>query len=202
MIKLNKDAPAVVVYSGLKNSFEEKMLNQTIKGLEKRNKKYIIINLYKDKFSANFEGQNLALYARGETKDKNVLNYQEVLKKSNELILIYKLIWQGPDAMMKGFLDKVFLSNGFWHVKKVAYFDALWGDCQWIKRTTVFASSNEGSKDVKYFGKSGITSMVLGTLMALKLKRRKMYVLTEKEKNQVKDNNYLNLIEKKMAKKL
>ena len=193
---------AAIVYSGQKNSFEEKILKATIEGFKKRDKKYIIIDLYKDKFSPNFEGINLALYARGETKDKHVIKYQKILKEANELVFIYEILWQGADAMFKGFLDKVFLSNGFWHVKKVAYFDALWGDCQWLKRTMIFAGSLEGKKDIKYFGKSGITSMKLGTLMALKLNRRKMMIHPEKDKSEELGIKFLEQVKRKAAKKL
>ncbi|MCK5788000.1 MAG: NAD(P)H-dependent oxidoreductase [Chlamydiia bacterium] len=103
----------LVVYSGIKGSFEEKILESVLKGIKKRNDKAVVIDLYKDKFSPYFEGASLARYSRGETADKHVPKYIKAVKEANEIIIVHETIAQAPDPMMKGFIDKTFLSGHF-----------------------------------------------------------------------------------------
>lgn len=169
---------AVIVYSGQEGSLEEKFLKAVVKGLTKRGKDYKVIDLYGDKFSANFEGANLRLYSRGETTDKNVMKYQEMIKGANELYFVYPTKWQGMDAMMKGFCDKVFLKNGFWYTRKTGWFGALWGEMLWIKRSRAITHHTETRFDrrVKMRNSSRVQA-TRGIMFALKMKRIRMSIL-------------------------
>lgn len=169
---------AVIVYSGQTGSLEEKFLKAVVKGLTKRGKEFKVIDLYKDKFSAKFEGENLRLYSRGETKDKNVIKYQEIVKGANELYFVYPTKWQGVDAMTKGFCDKVFLRNGFWYTRKSGWFDALWGEMQWIKRSRAITHHTETRFERRFkMRNSSRVQMTRGIMFALKMKRIRMSIL-------------------------
>jgi NAD(P)H dehydrogenase (quinone) len=57
------------------------------------------------------EETDLALYAKGKTTDKLVLNYQEMLQETSELIFIFPIWWYDIPAIVKGFVDKVMLKR-------------------------------------------------------------------------------------------
>ena len=200
---MDKQTPyTLIVYSGeSKKSFDYQILEKTIVGLTARNKEYKIIDLLDDGFNPTFEGKDLRFYSRGETTDENVLKYQELLRGCNELIMVYKIENNAPTVLMKGFFDKVFLSNGFWYLRKAGWFDALWGECQWIKGARVLAYQEQTKSEAKRLGHSSYrTGMTRGTLFALKVKKIRMSVLSN-YKDELKQVNFLNKVVFKTTKK-
>ena len=198
---MDKQTPyTLIVYSGeSKKSFDYQILEKTIEGLEARDKGYIIIDLVDEKFQPTFEGKDLRLYSRGETTDKNVVKYQELVKGCNELILVYKIENNSPTVLMKGFFDKVFLSNGFWYSRKAGWFDALWGECGWIKSTRVLAYQEQTRSEARRLGKSSYrTGMTRGTLFALKVKKIRMSVLSD-YKDELKQRKFLRAVFEKTS---
>ena len=198
----SKQSFALIIYSGFsKESFDNEILEKVIQGLDERNKKYNIIDLVADKFNPTFEGKDLRLYSQGKTTDENVIKYQKLLKNCNELIFIYKIENNSAPALTKGFLDKTFLSNGFWYLRKAGWFDALWGECQWIKSTRVLAYQEQTKSMAKRDGKSSYkTAMTKGTLFALKMKKIRMTVLSD-YKDEIKQEKFLDKIAKTISKK-
>ena len=192
----------LIVYSGeSKKSFDYQILEKTIEGLNARNKEYKIIDLVADKFNPTFEGKDLRLYSRGETTDKNVVNYQKLIKGCNELVMVYKIENNSESVLTKGFFDKVFLSNGFWYSRKAGWFDALWGECQWIKSTRVLAYQEQTRSEARRLGKSSYrTGMTRGTLFALKVKKIRMSVLSN-YKDEIAQQKFLEAVVKKTTKK-
>ncbi|TLX77027.1 flavodoxin family protein [Labilibacter sediminis] len=92
-------------------SFNKAILDAVINKLEAKSKEYHIIDLNKDNFNPVLQEKDLALYSKGETSDKLVLSYQEILKETSELIFMFPIWWYDLPAVLKGFVDKVMLKN-------------------------------------------------------------------------------------------
>lgn len=92
-------------------SFNKTILDTVINKLNKQKQKYQIIDLHKDGFDPTFTESDLSVYRNGQYKDPLVGKYQEILKNTNELILIFPIWWGNMPAMLKGFIDKTFLSG-------------------------------------------------------------------------------------------
>ena len=93
-------------------SFNKAILDKVVENLEKTKEKYTIIDLNKDEFNPVMTEKDLELYSQGKSADPLVLKYQEILKNTDELILIFPIWWMSLPAILKGFLDKVML-RGF-----------------------------------------------------------------------------------------
>ena len=93
-------------------SFNKAILDKVVENLEKTKEKYTIIDLNKDGFNPVMTEKDLELYSQGKSADPLVLKYQEFLKNTDELILIFPIWWMSLPAILKGFLDKVML-RGF-----------------------------------------------------------------------------------------
>ena len=93
-------------------SFNKAILDQVVKKLDETKEKYTVIDLNKDAFNPVMTEKDLELYSQGKSADPLVLKYQEILKNTDELILIFPIWWMSLPAILKGFLDKVML-RGF-----------------------------------------------------------------------------------------
>ena len=93
-------------------SFNKVILNNAVEKLDEMQEKYTIIDLNKDGFNPVMTEEELSLYSQGKSIDPLVLKYQEILKNTDELILIFPIWWMSLPAILKGFLDKVML-RGF-----------------------------------------------------------------------------------------
>ena len=92
-------------------SFNKAILDTITAKFEQQNKAYQVIDLPKDKFNPSFSEAELAVYNQGKAIDPLVLKYQEILKKSDEIIFIYPIWWGTMPAILKGFFDKVLLQG-------------------------------------------------------------------------------------------
>lgn len=93
-------------------SFNRVILDQVMKKLDETKEKYTVIDLNKDGFNPVMTEKELSLYSQGKSTDPLVLKYQEILKNTDELILIFPIWWMSLPAILKGFFDKVML-RGF-----------------------------------------------------------------------------------------
>ena len=93
-------------------SFNKAILDKVVEKLDETKEKYTIIDLNKDGFNPVMTEKELGLYSQGKSIDPLVLKYQEILKNTDELILIFPIWWMSLPAILKGFLDKVML-RGF-----------------------------------------------------------------------------------------
>ena len=100
--------------------FNKAILDQVMKKLDETKEKYTVIDLNKDGFNPVMTEKDLELYSQGKSADLLVLKYQEILKNTDELILIFPVWWMSMPAILKGFFDKVM-------VKEFAYEDAKYG---------------------------------------------------------------------------
>ena len=93
-------------------SFNKAILDKVVEKLGKTREKYTIIDLNKDKFNPVMTEEELSLYSQGKSIDPLVEKYQEILKNTDELILVFPIWWMSIPAILKGFFDKV-MTKGF-----------------------------------------------------------------------------------------
>lgn len=70
---------------------------------------YQVIDLYADHFDPVLSTEELRQYNQGTTDDPLVARYQEMLRQTDDLILIFPVWWYDLPAILKGFFDKVML---------------------------------------------------------------------------------------------
>lgn len=118
-------------------SFCKAVLDTIIKKLELSEKSHQIIDLYKDNFNPVMSESELALYSKGKFSDPLVGKYQEMIKDSDEVVIIYPIWWMNMPAMLNGFFDKVLL-YGF-----AFNYENGWTPLLQIKKTTVITTSEQ-----------------------------------------------------------
>lgn len=102
----------IIIYAHpYEKSFNNAILNTAIKTLEENKKEYQVIDLNKDGFNPVLTKEELAVFNVGKVLDPLVIKYQKLLKEANELIFIFPIWWGTHPAIIKGFIDKVFLKN-------------------------------------------------------------------------------------------
>jgi NAD(P)H dehydrogenase (quinone) len=93
-----------------KNSFNHAILDEVVRGIQDGNHCCQVIDLYKDGF-------NPILVFNEEKKRSDLLNdketesYRDLVRNANHLIFIYPIWWYGMPAILKGFIDRVFVSG-------------------------------------------------------------------------------------------
>ena len=92
-------------------SFNKAILDKVVEKLDEMQEKYTIIDLNKDGFNPVMTEEELSLYSQGKSIDPLVLKYQEILKNTDELILVFPVWWMSMPAILKGFFDKVMIKG-------------------------------------------------------------------------------------------
>lgn len=102
---------AIVLCTTNETSFSKLVMDAVAKGLDKKLKPYDLINLYEDNFNPVMTAEGERLYCEGKPSDELVSKYQRILKESDEIIFIFPIWWNNVPAMLKGFIDKVFIKE-------------------------------------------------------------------------------------------
>lgn len=134
----NKTMVTIVTAHPWHGSFNKSILDTIVGKYEQNNIAYQIIDLNKDGFNPVLTESELALYSKGGHKDPLVGKYQEMLKKTDEIIFIYPMWWMSVPAILKGFFDKVML-YGF----SYNYDNGWTGLLTNIKKSTVITTSEQ-----------------------------------------------------------
>ncbi len=87
------------------------ILKEVKANLKEQKQTFEVINLYKDKFDPVLSEEELVM-GRKKKPTVQIKKYQEKIKQSKQLILIYPIWWGSMPAILKGFIDRV-LSAGF-----------------------------------------------------------------------------------------
>ena len=102
---------ALIIYSHPNTkSFNYAILGQVKQGLKDGGHTFEVIDLYADSF-------NPVLVYNESSKRSELMNdvetahYRELIKQADELIFIYPIWWYGMPAILKGFIDRVFVSG-------------------------------------------------------------------------------------------
>jgi len=136
-------------------SFNKAILDTITAKLERENKAYNVIDLCKDKFNPVFSEEELAVYNQGKALDPLVIRYQEMIKKSGEMVFIFPNWWNTMPAILKGFFDKVLLKDFAFNYE--GGFNALLD----IKKTTVITTSEHPSPNFKNMVENGFIGDML-----------------------------------------
>ena len=120
-------------YSG---SFNHAILTRLTDYFESEGQDYQVIDLYQDGFDPRYSAEELRLFSRGETPYQLVKDYQRMIERSNELIVITPIWWYNIPAELKGFFDKVML-RGFAYVESPEWRGLL----TYINKATVITTS-------------------------------------------------------------
>ena len=92
-------------------SFNKAILDSVTGILDEKKEEYTVIDLNKDGFNPVMTEEELALYSQGKSTDPLVERYKEILKKTDELILIFPIWWSSMPAILKGFFDKTMIKG-------------------------------------------------------------------------------------------
>ncbi len=86
-------------------------------GLRNSNHEIYIVNLYEENFQPSLSKEELRLYRKGEYNDPKVGEYQKKIEDAQHLFFIFPIWWQDTPAILKGFLDKVFINKWAFETK-------------------------------------------------------------------------------------
>ncbi len=137
------------------------ILNETLLFLDKKNHKYLLLDLYKESFNPCLSAEEY--YVCGNTDiSEETLRYQKILNEAKYIIIIHPIWWAGMPAILKGFFDKV-LTPGFGYKyvkgiprklfknKRAVVFETSGGPWWWIHIGQGSRSSKNISKDILGF---------------------------------------------------
>lgn len=124
-------------------SFNHAILETVTKQLDFHEENYTVIDLYADGFNPTMTANDLRLYNKGKTADKNADRYRHILSNTTEIIFIFPIWWGMIPANLKGFFDKALLrGSAFNYDNKGQLIPALH-----IKRTVLITTS-QGETDI------------------------------------------------------
>ncbi|MDG5471297.1 NAD(P)H-dependent oxidoreductase [Jeotgalibacillus sp. ET6] len=108
------------------------ILEQVEKGLTEANHKVNVIDLYEEEFQSSLIF-NKEKRRRDLNRDPETEKYREMIAQSDQLIFIYPIWWSMPPAILKGFIDRVFVSGfAFTYFKGVIPKGLLKGKSAWV----------------------------------------------------------------------
>ncbi|MDU1891783.1 MAG: NAD(P)H-dependent oxidoreductase [Dysgonomonas sp.] len=136
-------------------SFNKAILDTITGKLDKENKEYKVIDLHKDKFNPVFTEEELAVYNQGKALDPLILKYQEIIKQSDEIIIIFPNWWNTMPAILKGFFDKVLLKDFAFN------YEGGFNPLLKIEKSTVITTSEKPSPNFKHTIENGLIKDML-----------------------------------------
>lgn len=117
-------------------SFNRAILNHVADALNERGKEFFLIDLYRDGYDPTMTASELSHYKNGEASDSMVMQYQHILKKTDEIIFVFPIWWHNAPAMLRGFFDKVMLKGAAYN-EEGTIMRAIWD----IQKTLVITTS-------------------------------------------------------------
>ncbi|AUB31593.1 NAD(P)H-dependent oxidoreductase [Spiroplasma floricola] len=101
----------VIIANPKPNSFNHAISNSVVAGLKKANKKYEIWDLYEMKFNPIISKEEFELFGYAEY-DGTLEHFMNVLRdECEQIVLIYPIVFFEMPAILKGFLDRVFIGT-------------------------------------------------------------------------------------------
>lgn len=157
--------------------------------LNELKEKYEIVDLYKIKFDPILHEDEL--YSAGKRKDsEDVKQMQKKIKDSKNMIFIYPIWWNNYPAILRGFIDRVFVSGFAFRYEK------RFGNMVPVglikgKKATIFTTSGGSGLIFKYIqGSRGVKVLKNDTLKFCGIKAKSFHYgkaikLTEKSKKKL-----------------
>ncbi|MGG0458400.1 NAD(P)H-dependent oxidoreductase [Bacillus mycoides] len=116
------------------SSFNGAILEHVQKGLEETNHSVTLLDLYKEQFDP-------VLVFNGEKKRRDLLNeeetkrYRELVQKADILLFIYPIWWWSMPAILKGFIDRIFIAGFAYKYEGALLKGLLKGKKAWVINT-------------------------------------------------------------------
>lgn len=129
--------PVILLAHPYCKSFNHHVKDVVVESFKQSGKDPVVIDLSDEGFNPVLSTEDLRLYMRGETSDPKVREYQSLLNACDELVIIFPIWWYEAPALLKGFLDKVFLPGFAFDETE----EGLVGKLGHIKRTTILTTS-------------------------------------------------------------
>ncbi|MCX2824439.1 NAD(P)H-dependent oxidoreductase [Bacillus pseudomycoides] len=116
------------------SSFNAAILEHVQKGLQKTNHFVTLLDLYKEQFNPvlifNEDKRRRDLVYEGETE-----KYRRLIKETDFFIFIYPIWWWGMPAILKGFIDRVFVTGFAYKYEGALPKGLLIGKKAWVINT-------------------------------------------------------------------
>lgn len=93
------------------DSMNGTILNTVENDFKELGRDHTVIDLYKDGFNPAMTAEELDGFYNGVAFDPQVKQYQEILMKTEKLIVIFPIWWNEYPAIFKGFFDRVCLGK-------------------------------------------------------------------------------------------
>lgn len=180
-------------------SFNKAILDSVTGKYDEMKEKYTVIDLNKDGFNPVMTEEELALYSQGKSIDPLVEKYQEILKKSDGLVFIFPIWWSTIPAILKGFIDKVFLLDfAYNHNKNIG----LTGHMKNIESVKVITTAGTPKIFIQLFLGNPIGwTFNMGTLKAVGMKKIKwIHLCVSKKSPDDKRKKFLEKVKKIVSK--
>ncbi len=88
-----------------------RQLTQSIEDVLLKKHEVEVIDLVEDDFNPVMTKEDLKVFAEGKAIDEKVYEYQNKIKTADVLVFVFPIWWGVMPAILKGFIDKVFLQN-------------------------------------------------------------------------------------------
>jgi NAD(P)H dehydrogenase (quinone) len=133
----------------------EYILKKVTSGLKEREENYEVIDLYKIDYDPVLaEKEHYTSFGNRDVSKQNQ-DFQRKIKDSNHLVFIFPIWWASPPAMLKGFMDRVFVGKFAFKYKGFFPVPLLKGKTASVFMTggapTVFFRTLLGSRAQKVF---------------------------------------------------
>lgn len=142
------------------NSFNHNIFQHLTDMLSDLGREYCVMDLYADRFNPILDRSSLALYSKGETTDVLVKRYQEELQKTKHAVFIFPIWWGMMPAMLKGWIDKVFLKGEIYDYTP----EGAIMPCLSIDKTTIITTSENTSEVFAPFIEGYFSPLTLNTV--------------------------------------
>jgi NAD(P)H dehydrogenase (quinone) len=90
-------------------SFNHAIMQRVVETLESNSYTVDVLDLHWENFDPVFHADELAVYKQGKFLDPKVGEYQQRTAQADQLVFIFPVWWEVMPALLKGWLDKVFL---------------------------------------------------------------------------------------------
>ena len=101
---------ATIIYAHpYTESFNGAVLDAACDSLFMQGDSVTVVDLYRDGFNPVMTQEDLRLYSAGESTDPMVARYNDILSRTDKIVLIFPIWWYDMPAILRGFFDKVML---------------------------------------------------------------------------------------------
>ncbi|WP_100486188.1 NAD(P)H-dependent oxidoreductase [Sporolactobacillus pectinivorans] len=96
-----------------RQSFNQAIYQEVVKGLKDGGQLFDTIDLYEEAFNPvlQFSQAKKKATLDSEDSDPKMARYRQMIDSADHLIFIYPIWWYGMPAILKGFIDRVFISG-------------------------------------------------------------------------------------------